>query len=98
MVSAKWAHIPDHGGYKGHRVSSQSRPSPGDLPCVRAQLATEDEEPVPDLHASGAGGCPEGPRSPSRIPGRGEEGEEWEEVGEGTTLAGSGRLVQVGYP
>ena len=54
---------PGHGGYKGHRVSSQIRPSPGDLPCVRAQLATEDEEPVPDLHASGAGGCREGPGS-----------------------------------
>ncbi|XP_041911317.1 uncharacterized protein LOC119819729 [Arvicola amphibius] len=43
----------------------------GDLPCVRAQLVTEDEEPALDLHASGAGGCPEGLFSTTRIPGRG---------------------------
>ncbi|OBS81405.1 hypothetical protein A6R68_20393, partial [Neotoma lepida] len=37
MASAKWAHIPGHGGYKGHPVRIRSRHSPGDLPRVRAQ-------------------------------------------------------------
>ena len=37
MASAKWAHVPVHGRYKGHPVRSQRTLCPGDLPCVRAQ-------------------------------------------------------------